>query len=105
MRTDMLVRDTFLLALVAAPLSCDDGPGDALEDPCEGVESGQACTWLGLRGEVGFNGDGLHRLQTRVNEPQDLVFLPDGTAWFTDFNNFLIRRSTPTTPSRRWSDP
>ena len=32
------------------------------------------------------------RRETLINQPQDLLFLPDGTAWFTDFNNFLIRR-------------
>ncbi len=60
-------------------------------DPCEGLESGHACTWLGTKGMEGFNGDN-HRLDTQVNQVQDMIFLPDGTAWFTDFNNFLVRR-------------
>ena len=76
---------TLTLALAAG---CDS-------DPCEGLESGHACTWLGLKGEEGFNGDGLHRSETIVSQPQDLLFMPDGTAWFTDFNNFLIRRVHP----------
>lgn len=64
---------------------------EAVSDPCEDLESGHTCTWLGTK-EEGFNADGLHRTETSVNTPQDLLFLPDGTAWFTDFNNFLIRR-------------
>jgi sugar lactone lactonase YvrE len=74
--------------LAAAGCDSDDG----LDDPCIGVESGEACTWLSRAAEAGFNGDGLHRLETTVNQPQDMLFLPDGTAWFTDFNNFVIRR-------------
>lgn len=57
--------------------------------------SGVACTWLGLKGENGFNGDGNHRLDTKLSQVQDLLFMPDGTAWFTDFNNFLIRKVNP----------
>jgi sugar lactone lactonase YvrE len=56
------------------------------------LESGHAATWLGSKENAGFNGDGLKRWETQVNQPQDLLFFSDGTAWFTDFNNFLIRR-------------
>jgi len=70
-------------------LGCDEEP--ELVDPCEGLASGHACTWLGTRDGEGYNGDN-HRLETLVFQPQDLLFMPDGTAWFTDFNNFLIRR-------------
>jgi sugar lactone lactonase YvrE len=80
-------------ALVLA--GCDDeepGNEEALRAACNDLESGHACTWLGIKGEEGFNGDGLHRATTLVNQPQDLLFLSDGTAWFSDFNNFLIRR-------------
>ncbi len=60
---------------------------------CDGP--GVACTWAGLKGENGFNGDGHHRLDTKLSQVQDLLFLDDGTAWLTDFNNFLIRRVLP----------
>jgi hypothetical protein len=72
---------------------CGDSSREATRvDPCEGLESGHACTWLGTKGDEGFNGDGLHRVETQIAQPQDLLFLDDGRAWFTDFNNFLIRR-------------
>ena len=69
-----------------------DGDDKDLDRACRELASGEACTWLGAKGEEGYNGDGEHRLATLVNQPQDLLFLPDGTAWFTDFNNFLVRR-------------
>ena len=79
------------LLLLLAPLAgCDN-----VDRSCDKLESGEACTWLGLPGEEGFNEDGLHRRETRVSQPQDLLWMPDGTAWFTDFNNFLIRRVHP----------
>lgn len=92
-----------LSLLTALGLGC----GGGISDPCEGLSSGQACTWLGTPGSEGFNGD-QHRLQTQINQAQDMIFLPDGTAWFTDFNNFLIRRIHPdgTVESMvGWTDP
>lgn len=80
-----------LLSLLLIP-ACDSGDDPSFVDGCASIASGEACTWLGRKGEEGYNGDGEHRLATFVNQPQDLLFLPDGTAWFTDFNNFLVRR-------------
>ena len=62
----------------------------ASADPCDGQTAGTACTWLGT-GAEGFNGDGLPRYETQVNQAQDLLFLPDGTAWLSDFNNHIVR--------------
>jgi sugar lactone lactonase YvrE len=98
------------MAVCAAGLGVVLGgcPGDeGLVDPCEGLESGQACTWLGTKGEEGFNGD-HHRVETAVNQVQDLIFMPDGTAWFSDFNNYLIRRVHPDGQVESmvgWTDP
>ncbi len=89
----LISRNVIGVAPALLGLALVTGCGDS--DPCEDLESGEACTWLGLKGEEGFNGDGLHRSETRVSQPQDLLFMPDGTAWFTDFNNFLIRRIHP----------
>lgn len=82
---------TLTLAALCLPLACDD-PAPDLEAGCRDLKVGHTCTWVGSRAEEGYNGDGLHRTETLINQPQDLLFLPDGTAWFTDFNNFLIRR-------------
>ncbi|MCB9749518.1 MAG: hypothetical protein H6713_05870 [Myxococcales bacterium] len=80
---------------LVAPLLAVALVGGCDSDPCADLESGHTCTWLGLKGEEGYNEDGHHRSETVVSQPQDLLFLPDGTAWFTDFNNFLIRRVNP----------
>lgn len=80
---------------------------DTAVDPCEGLPSGAACTWVGVKGEEGFNGD-LVRQSTIVNQPQDLLFMPDGSAWFSDFNNYLIRRVLPDGHVQSmvgWTDP
>lgn len=58
--------------------------------PCGGV--GIACNWLGIPGEEGFNGDGHHRLDTRLYWSMDMVFANDGTPYFIDWNNHLVRR-------------
>lgn len=101
MRND--VRKRWLLASVIAATCSACAP----PDPCEGLASGHACTWLGVAGEEGFNGD-LRRQDTRVNQVQDILFLDDGTAWFTDFNNYLIRRVHPDGQVESmvgWTDP
>ncbi len=84
-----------LLAVGSAGCTEEDPPVEARIDPCLGQTPGTACTWLGIKGETGFNGDGHARWDTQVNQVQDLLFMPDGTAWFSDFNNFLIRRMLP----------
>jgi streptogramin lyase len=102
MRLALVSASNRIPAAVLAALSslvvvgCDGGDDDEdVDRSCKALESGQACTWMGLPLEEGFNGDGLHRRKTIVSQPQDLLFMPDGSAWFTDFNNFLIRRVLP----------
>ncbi len=96
-------------ALSLLATGCGEGSSQSEPvDPCLDLQSGHACTWLGTKGEEGFNGDGLHRSETRIAQPQDLLFLEDGTAWFSDFNNFLIRRvlADDTVESMvGWTDP
>lgn len=96
--TDMNHRRRLTIALaIVGSLGCDPQEPDIdLDQGCRDLEAGHACTWAGTpRSSTGYNGDGMHRLETSVAEPQDLLFMPDGTAWFTDFNNFLIRRIHP----------
>lgn len=84
------------LALALALSACSDpaGPdGVGRLDVCD--EPGIACTYVGIKGENGFNGDGEHRLDTKLSQVQDMVFHSDGTVWFSDFNNFLIRKILP----------
>lgn len=95
--------------LAAAAMLLGGCSGESEEgDPCEGQTAGTACSWLGTKSETGFNGDGQPRYKTQVNQIQDLLFLPDGTAWFTDFNNFLVRKVLPDDTVQSvvgWTDP
>lgn len=83
------------------------GPEDTALDPaCE--EPGNACTWLGLPGESGFNGDGLTRRNTKIYWSMDMAFSDDGVAWFIDWNNHLVRRVLPDQTVETvlgWTDP
>ncbi len=96
-------------ALASLAAGCGDGSSESEPvDACLDLQSGHACTWLGTKGEEGFNGDGHHRTETRIAQPQDLIFLEDGTVWFSDFNNFLIRRVLPDDTVESmvgWTDP
>lgn len=89
-----------LLASLAGALGACDGPDISDDGPSgrarlAGVECdvpGVACTWLGFPGAEGFNGDGHHRLDTELYWSFDMVFASDGTPWFIDWNNHLVRR-------------
>ena len=81
-----LCRRAVLCALLVA------GCGDNLDRaPCAEL-SGTACTWAGKPGVFGFNGDGQHRLDSELYWTMDMSFAADGTAWFIDWNNHLVRR-------------
>jgi hypothetical protein len=80
------VRTTLLGAALLAAAAC----GDNTVSHCD--DSGQACTWLGVAGEFGFTEDGEDRLDTTLYWTMDMLFAPDGTVWFIDWNNHLVRR-------------
>lgn len=76
-------------ALVGASLV---GCGDNRMGPHACSETaGHACVWAGKSGVDGFNGDGLDRRETELYWTMDMTFAPDGTAWFIDWNNHLVR--------------
>jgi DNA-binding beta-propeller fold protein YncE len=78
----------------------------AAGDACN--TSGHACTYAGLSGEEGFNGDGKHRLETKLYWSFDMLFASDGTQWFIDWNNHLVRRILPDETVETvvgWTDP
>jgi DNA-binding beta-propeller fold protein YncE len=91
-----------LLGLVTACGADDPAPPSACRE-----ESGHACVWLGT-GEEGFNGDGLHRLKTDIYWSMDMTFGADGTPWFIDWNNHLVRKVLPDQTVASvvgWTDP
>lgn len=94
---------TKLWLLAALGLAACSGADDP---DCE--TSGNACTWLGLPGESGFNGDGKDRLDTKMYWSMDMVFGEDGTPWFIDWNNHMVRRVLPDQTVQTvlgWIDP
>lgn len=80
---------------------------------CGGMDSqcdvsGHACTWLGEPEHTAFNKDGHDRLSTTVYWTMDMLFAHDGTAWFIDWNNHLVRKVTAqgkVVSVVGWSDP
>ncbi len=78
-----------IFALVTACSSADDAP-PAPAHSCE-EQSDHACVWLGT-GAEGFNGDGHDRLRTDIYWSMDMLFARDGTPWFIDWNNHLVRK-------------
>jgi len=76
------------IVVVATLAGCGDNAGLQVcsETP------GNACVWAGKSGVEGFNGDGLHRLETELYWTMDMKFASDGSVWFIDWNNHLIRR-------------
>jgi DNA-binding beta-propeller fold protein YncE len=78
------------IALSALLFGCGDNI-DGGKTVCE-EQSGHACTWAGVPGVFGFNGDGLDRRATELYWTMDMLFATDGTIWFIDWNNHLVRR-------------
>ncbi len=105
MRVNMAWRTVGCLALLGVATACGSGEG-AEPSPCR-EQSGHACVWLGS-GEEGFNGDGHDRLKTDIYWSMDMAFAEDGTPWFIDWNNHLIRKVLPDQTVATvvgWTDP
>jgi DNA-binding beta-propeller fold protein YncE len=91
-----------LLALCTACGADDPAPPSACRE-----QSGHACVWLGT-GAEGFNGDGHDRLKTDIYWSMDMTFGADGTPWFIDWNNHLVRKVLPDQTVASvvgWTDP
>ena len=91
-----------VLLIAALGLSACGPPAKHCDD------SGRACTWAGLPGQFGFNGDGLDRLATRFYWTMDMYFAADGTPWLIDWNNHLVRKVLPDGKVKTvvgWVDP
>jgi hypothetical protein len=81
------------------------GPDD--EAPACDVP-GDACTWLGVPNKVGFTKDGRDKLDTTIYWSMDTLFASDGTTWFIDWNNHLVRKVTKDGTVHTvvgWNDP
>lgn len=101
-------RKTILVSLAAVGLLglTASACGDDGDSACD--TSQHACTWLGIPGEEGFNGDGHDRLDTMLYWTMDMLFAGDGQVWFLDWNNHLVRKVTAdgkVVSVVGWSDP
>ena len=105
MRLRSIYQGVGLLALFGLTTACGDGESTA-PSACQ-EQSGHACVWLGT-GAEGFNGDGHHRLETDIYWSMDMTFGADGTPWFIDWNNHLVRKVLPDQTVESvvgWTDP
>lgn len=92
--------------LIAAAVFAACGPPPPPPKQCD--SSGHACTWAGLPGVFGFNGDGLDKLATKLYWTMDMYFASDGTPWLIDWNNHLVRKVLPDGKMKTvvgWIDP
>jgi sugar lactone lactonase YvrE len=76
------LSSTLALSLAA----CGSDPAPRCDD------AGHACTWAGVAGERGYNGEGKLRSEAWFYFIEDLTFAPDGRAYIADWNNHRIRR-------------
>jgi hypothetical protein len=91
------------VSMLSAACGAND---DAAPRACQ-EQAGHACVWLGS-GAEGFNGDGHHRLKTDIYWSMDMIFGADGTPWFIDWNNHLVRKVLPdqsVVSVVGWTDP
>jgi sugar lactone lactonase YvrE len=89
--TELFIRRASLqiaLASLLAASACGGGGGSS---ECSD-ESGTACTWAGVKGQRGFNGDRKDRRDSWLMYVNDLTWAPDGRAYLVDWNNHRIRR-------------
>jgi len=78
--------------VLASSLVAGCGGDDGTPTPPACDVPGEGCTWLGKTAEVGFTKDGKTRLETTIYWSMDTLFASDGTTWFIDWNNHLVRR-------------
>ncbi|MFT3712318.1 MAG: hypothetical protein QM817_32125 [Archangium sp.] len=100
------MRTRLISSLISLAAMAACGPPPPPAKHCD--ESGHACTWLGMPGQYGFNGDGLGRLETKLYWTMDMKFAADGTPWFIDWNNHLVRKVDADGKVRSvvgWTDP
>jgi DNA-binding beta-propeller fold protein YncE len=97
------IARVLLVALAGLGAAAGCGSGDSECDV-----SGHACTWLGMPGQTGFNGDGHDRLDTMLYWTMDVQVARDGAVWFIDWNNHLVRKVKPdgqVVSVVGWNDP
>ena len=106
MRVRSVCRTASLGVVLGLATACSAENEPAPTTACQ-EESGHACVWLGT-GAEGFNGDGHDRLRTDIYWSMDMAFAGDGTPWFIDWNNHLIRKVLPdqtVVSVVGWTDP
>jgi hypothetical protein len=80
------MKPTFTLLLGAALAGCGDN-----DKRCDPDEPNTICTIAGHSLDEGYRGDKGPATAADMYIPMDSAISPDGTVWFIDFNNYVIR--------------
>lgn len=78
-----------MLPLLALLPACTGPEGEDSASRCG--EAGVVCTFAGVGGTLGYNGDGLPARESMLYWPTAVRFHPDGRVVIDDFNNWRIR--------------
>jgi sugar lactone lactonase YvrE len=90
------MRKYLALLAIAALSACGEDPPTGQPDasasgPCPLDRKGVICSWAGT-GEAGVSPDGTTIGESLLNEPADVVFDKENTAYVVDRGNHLVRR-------------
>jgi len=77
-------RVLLLVAAAVLPAGCDNH--------CDPDAPNTICTIAGHTLDEAYDGDNGPAVDADMYIPMDSVVAPDGTVWFIDFNNYVVRR-------------
>jgi WD40 repeat protein len=91
-----IVDDTDTDGVTETDVTTDDPhTGDTDTDTDSGElcdeQAGTICRWAGLAEQAGYNGEGIHRLDSMLYFPIDVEFSPYGKPIVADWNNHKAR--------------
>jgi hypothetical protein len=75
------------LVVAAALGGCGDN-----QKSCDPEAPNTICTIAGHTLDEGYKGDGHAAVDADMYIPMDSAIAPDGTVWFIDFNNYVVRQ-------------
>jgi hypothetical protein len=82
------MKTTIILALAIAPT----GLAGCTTSHCDPNSPNTICTIAGHTLNEAYSGNGGPAIDADMYIPIDSAVAPDGTVWFIDFNNYVIRR-------------
>jgi len=79
---------TWLVSITVVVACGTDRPAT----PCDPEAPGSICTIAGHTLDEGYGGDNGMAIDADLYIPMDSAVAPDGTVWFLDFNNYVVRQ-------------